>query len=270
MRFLVASTLALGLGASCVNQDGSVFIEGAVPIPGDCTVAAGAKEFLSNGVLDVSSPRSYTAALQVVTNLPATFSNTNVTEDKTKSPNYPNYGATDNNVIIFDSAETSFSFAANPDIVAPDAFACDDTSCATNEKAPSVNALAGTVFNTQTQLNGKTIVFAEAISSTLSTDLAAAFDGVLKFPTDRVRVVADIVLKGTTTGNGDLRPVTTFSFPLPIDVCVGCLAPNADFCAGLNAVSVAAAVNSCFEGQDVQTAACQCADGSFVTDAACP
>jgi hypothetical protein len=278
MRILLASTLALGLGASCVNQDGSVFIEGAAPMPDNCEpTLANAAGFLPKGILDIAAPRSYTAALQVVTNLPSTFNNTNVSDDKSKSPNYPAYGATDNNVIILDSVETAFSFPANPDIVAPDAFQCDDTTCSTNENARTVTALAGSVFNTQTQLNGKQLIFAEALSATLSTDLAAAFDAVLKTPDDRVTVVADMIVKGTTTGNGDLRPLTTFSFPLPIEVCIGCIEPTEAVCGRLNAVPVATGASTCFAGQDSAgklkpTAQCECvgAPGVEAPAGGCP
>lgn len=268
MRRLIIASLGLGLAAaSCVNDDGSVFIEGALPLTPDeeCNVDAGQNKFVFSGTLDVLTPHSFQAALKVVTNLPSTFNNTDVTSGDTRAPNYPDYGSTDNNVIIIDAAEIDYEFtipAANVGDVNPDAFECDaDTGvCKSNANAPTVVRVSGSVFNKQTSLNSASAVLVEAVSQTVAAELNTAFAGVLTNPTQVVRVVATMRLKGTTTGNGDLRDITTFPFPFPIDVCRGCITPNQDFCEGVDedADFVATPQDTCFVGQDFPQGQCRC------------
>lgn len=284
MRSLIAAAslasvaLGLGLGTSCVNDDGSVFIQGALPIdPGDdCQVAADGDTFLAAGVLDLRNPRSFQSALKVITNLPATFNNQDVTQGTAQSPNFPDYGATDNNVIIFDSSETSFSFQVAQEIADaadPDVFSCDDQgTCKTNENKPTISPVAGTVFNKQTQLNTEAVVFVEAINAAFAQTLKDNLGDALKFPGQRVRVVATVRLKGTTTGNGDLRDISTFPFPLPVDVCNGCLTPDNEFCDENDAdFQAVVGAEACFAGQDFVLGQCFCkSDGSLLDNVACP
>ncbi len=282
-RLSIAASLAtvaigIGLGSSCVRDDGSVFIQGALPIdPGeDCQVAASGNTFIAAGVLDLRNPRSFQSALKVITNLPSTFNNTDVSSGTTQAPNYPDYGATDNNVIIFDSSETTFSFQVAQEIADaadPDVFECDEQgTCATNADKPTISPVAGTVFNKQTQLNTEAVVFVEAINAAFAQTLKDNIGEALKLPGQRVRVVATVRLKGTTTGNGDLRDISTFPFPLPVDVCNGCLTPDNEFCED-NAATFAPVIGAeaCFAGQDFVLGQCICdSDGSLLDNAACP
>ncbi len=270
MRRLVVSSfvssLVLGIAGSCVTDDGSVFIQGALPInpANDCKVAAGGADFVFGGTLDVLTPHSFQAALKVVTNLPATFNNTDVTSGDARAPNYPDYGATDNNVIVFDEAEIDYSFVVPVDQIAdvnPDAFACDgDGKCASNPNAPTVVQVAGSVFNPQTSLNSASVVLVEAISQTVAAELNTAFENALENPTQRVRVVATVRLKGSTTGNGGLRDISTFPFPFPVDVCRGCLTPNQEFCESVDeeADFVSTPQDTCVVGQDFAQGVCVC------------
>ncbi len=262
MRLALVASLSLSLAASCVvEDDGTVFVQGALPLDpaDDCVAQADSEIFLSSGLLDILEPRGYTAALQVVTNLPSTFSGGEVNKDV----NYPDYGATDNNIIIFSSAEIDFEFQVGAgDVAAVEGvqidgaavFACDGTTCTATGQKPAVS---GTVFNEQTSLSSTAAVFLEAMSATDAVFFAEALAGVLQFPSDRARIIAKMRLKGTTTGNGEL---TTFTFPFPIDLCRGCLVPNADFCEGKGAVLVPnAAQDVCFLGQDHDAVAeCRC------------
>lgn len=280
-RLKIAASLAtiafgVGFGSSCVNDDGSVFIQGALPIdPGeDCQVNAGGDTFLAAGLLDLRNPRSFQSALKVITNLPSTFNNQDVTKGDQQSPNYPDYGPTDNNVIIFDSAETTFSFQVAQEVADaadPDVFECNDQgTCTTNVDKPTITPVAGTVFNTQTQLNTEAVVFVEAINAAFAQTLKDNIGAALTLPGQRVRVVATVRLKGSTTGNGDLRDISTFPFPLPVDVCNGCLTPDAQFCEDNDAAFQAVVgAEACFAGQDFVLGQCICADGSVLDNAAC-
>ncbi|MDP2340028.1 MAG: hypothetical protein Q8O67_03645 [Deltaproteobacteria bacterium] len=281
MRLVLVAALSAGFASSCVKDDGSVFVEGAVKVDPAanprCSAEADASVFLPNGLLDVLEPRGFNVALQVVTNLPSTFNNTDVTKNDSQSPNYVDYGSTDNNIIIMESAEIDFVFQVGADDVATveaaqidgdQVFNCNGTTCAAVGQKPAVS---GTVFNEQTTLSSSSIVFLEALSATDGQAFGDALDGVLEFPNDRARIVANIRLKGTTTGNGDLRPITTFTFPFPIDLCKGCLLPNAEFCDAKGGAALEAIVagDTCFPGQDDALFVCRCDDGSVVGGADC-
>ena len=282
MRLLVAAALAVGLGSSCVKEDGAVFIQGVVPLDDECiAVAARAGQiFSASGLLDVLDPRGFTAALQVVTNLPSTFSNADLTQSKTQSPNFQGYGPTDNNIIIFEKAEVDFEFqvANDDDVAAVEAveiagspvFSCSGTVCTAKGQQPAVS---GAVFNEGQTLSTPAIVFLEAMSATDADAFEQAFEQVLKFPDDRARIIVNMRLQGTTTGNGDIRPITTFGFPFPIDLCRGCIIPNADLCEDVDATlnDVATPPVACFIGQDTGPfATCNCEDGALVGREACP
>ena len=282
MRLVAVAALSLAVVGplACVEEDGSVFIQGAVPVEApDCSVEADSDVFAADGRLDILQPRGFTVALQVVTNLPSTFSNQDVTKSDTQAPNFPDYGSTDNNIAIFDSAEIDFEFQVGVDDVevveaaeidGAAVFACDGSTCKANGQKPKVS---GSVFNEQTTLSSSSIIFVEAISATDAQAFADALDGVLELPGDRVRVIADVRLSGSTTGNSEF---TTFSFPFPIDLCRGCLVPNAEFCEDANATLVPAPPaildgRRCFgPGQDeFSTAFCRCDDGTVLDGVAC-
>ena len=277
MRHLIAtaSLAALGLGSSCINTDASVFVQGALPInpEEDCVVDANGDTFVAAGLLDLSNPHAFKAALKVVTNLPATFSNQDVSQGRTASPNYPNYGAVDNNVITFSESSTTFSFTVgNVASVRGDSFKCDEATGECFKEAETVSPVSGTVFNTQTQLNTEAVVFVEPINLSLANELkdSLANGAELDFPGKRISVVANVTLKGNTTGNAGIRDLSTQPFPLLVEVCNGCLIPDADFCKGKDSkLKKVADATACFPGQDVATGFCECDDGTPLDNKAC-
>ena len=265
MRHLLPGALGLiAVGSlGCVEDDGSVFIESALAIePPDCVVEAKSGTLLAAGLFDILNPvRGYQAALKVRTNLPATFTNTDVTQGDTKAPNYPEYGATDNNIIIFKNASVDFSFVTDAETAAgvADNFTCDGANTCTRPGADSL--VSGSVFNVNTSLSTEAVVFLEAISAAEATLFKDTFADVLTSTSARQRIIANIRVQGATTGNGE---ISSFPFPFAIDLCKGCLAPDNDFCAALPAnagvVAEARSVDSesCFLGQDFPTASCFC------------
>ncbi len=317
---LTALVSGLAFANGCVEQDAAMFIEGVLPLKAPaCSVSNTDTVFQSSGTLDLlaAAGSGYTAFLKVRTNLPATFNNTDVSQDQTRSPNYPDYGPVDNNVVIFESAaidmtiesdQASLSaFKVEADKLKRDGvrFTCTAAECSTNPNddasAREVVPAAGTVFNIQTTLNSPQVVVTEVLSGNAATILLKTFtaaqaglideDGLLKakeaqeinllaVPSQRQRVQTNISLTGTTTGNGDLRPVTSYDFPFGIDVCIGCLRPTAEFCEQFDALvfeiegndAAAADVENCIDSQDIPTAFCGCArddgthDGRIVTN----
>ncbi len=285
MRAALASILAAGglLATSCVDNDHSVFIEGALPVlPGECKVSAADVDFLSSGTFDLLAAGGYTAVLKVRTNLPSTFSGQELAQSKTRAPNYPNYGPADNNVVIFDAAEIEYTFETDEltaqRLVATAAkqefsgeLKCSGPSCTLGTRQV---AAAGSVFNTQTSLNAPAAIPAQALPPDLGVELArlyrqAALDAgsdatnltLLTAPGDRQRVIANVALIGKTTGSGDLRPIKTFAFPYPIDLCLGCLIPDDGFCDDLNAVTGGEAEDRpCIDGVDFAARSCFCKD----------
>ena len=320
---LTALVSGLAFANGCVKQDAAMFIEGALPLKAPaCTVANTDTVFQPSGTLDLlaAAGSGYTSFLKVRTNLPATFNNTDVAQDQSRSPNYPDYGPVDNNVVIFESAaidltiqgdiDSLSAFGTAASAAAGDTgvrFTCQPGECSTNPNgdaaAREVVPAAGTAFNVQTTLNSPQVIVTEALSGNTATillntfidaakiagalndvgqvnaDVAREFN-LLALPGQKQRVQTNISLTGTTTGSGDLRPVTSFDFPFGIDVCIGCLRPDAAFCEKFDAVVVdldkggaaAAKVEGCIASQDIATAACGCVgadgkpDGRIVTN----
>lgn len=291
--------VGLASGSCVVEEDVAMFIEGALPATAPaCVVKSTDTVFLSQGVLDLGLKSGYAASLKVRTNLPATFNNQDVTQDQGRSPNYPDYGAVDNNVVTFESADISFSFKADANTILglktriaegannPDSplagvnLTCDVDTCTTSTVI-TVPA-AGTVFNTQTQLNTATVVNLELLPSDLVRKFDALYAAVrdidgdnldvrtyLDTPAELQRLNLEIVLRGRTTGNQNFRKVTSAPYPFDINICVGCLAPTPEICAGFNALAVTFEdVEACLPSQDDATGACVCADtdGDFLPD----
>lgn len=290
MRAALATILAAGglLTAGCVDNEAVVFIEGAQPLLSpDCRVDAADNDFSSNGTFDLLGGSGYTAVLKVRTNLPSTFSGQDVAQGRTQSPNYPNYGGADNNVVIFNGAEIEYSFVTDQltseKLVATatrEGFtgelecraAVEGDLLRTCTLGKRTVALSGSVFNTQTSLNGASAIATQAFPPDLGIELARLYKqtatdagtaatnlALLTAPTDRQRVIASVALLGQTTGNGDLRSLKTFAFPYPVDLCLGCLIPDQSFCADREAV--AAVVNTdgaCIAGVDIAVTACFC------------
>jgi hypothetical protein len=285
MRLPLTAILAASLGAAgCMEEEAAMFIEGALPlVPDQCEVAAQDSVFLPSGTLDLGrGGGGYTGFLKVRTNLPATFNNQDVQRDQQRAPNFPDYGAVDNNVVIFESAEVTFSFQSDADTIGTLSAAARQVGganleCAGNEcRSPVAEIIpaAGTVFNTQTQLNQPSVVVSEIISGATAQTLkavyaqAAELDGdllternFLDVPGETQRINLEIVLVGRTTGSQNLRAVRSAPFPFGVDICIGCLAPDAGFCRMFDAVPVAIPeAQACITGQDFATAVCVCVD----------
>lgn len=279
MRPLLPLVL-LGLAsASCtVATDESIFVEGVVPPEVSATDGCSFKAVQSNpvfstgGIYDIGgASRGYFAALQVRTNLPSTFSTTDVSSSRTQSPNYPNYGPVDNNVVIFENAKISYEVltdeetgkalqAAASTLNPPQNLKCVKGVCAIEEVTVTAG---GTVFNQQTSLNTASIASTELVSFSLATNLKQIAEraGVLSAPADRLKMIATVSIVGSTTGNGEIRKVTSFPLPFPIDLCIGCIAANEDICDNFDAIVVAnpnAADEVCIAGQDRPFQVCAC------------
>lgn len=251
----VFSTLlmALGtvtLGSGCVQEQGAMFISGALPVdPPDCSAQAGGNEYRGIGTLDLGDDgalaNDYTVALEVTTNLPATFNTQDLQRSEISTPNYPDYGNADTNVIFFQGLEVYFQDEDGADLPQ-----------LPTQGAPRESAVGGSVFNRQTTLNAQAAVFAPLLTSLEAQRLAnIAFTAPLVGnPDARARLVARVRMIGRTTGGSTVRS-PEFSFPL--EVCRGCLYAlgadaNGDCPAGTNLEPQ----EFCFEGQDLPVAAC--------------
>jgi hypothetical protein len=279
MRAPLFAALVLGGLTSCtVDTDESIFIEGVLPPNDECKVSAGDIVFQPSGVYDIGGARSgYDAALKVRTNLPSTFSSGDVGQSKTQSPNFPNYGPVDNNVVIFESAVVEYEIqtdAATGDALQAASesvgqnLTCTDGVCTI--KAQTVTA-TGTVFNTQTNLNAASIATAELVPLSLANALndivvEAGSATPLASPGGRLRLIATVSIVSSTTGNGDLRKIKSFPLPYPIDLCRGCLLPSEELCEEFTAIPFGAVdadgepLLTCRPGQDVPSAGCFCVE----------
>jgi hypothetical protein len=238
-------------------EQGSIFIEGARQLVPPCTVSTG-NTFQSQSLLDIGTTpetaNDLLVPLQVVTNLPATFSTQDVGQDGTRSPNYPNYGATDNNVVTFSEAEAFLTTDADRGSEA----ALTEEGLPTSDSNARVTAIGGTVFNTQTQLSQKQIVFVTAITTEdaalLQQDPFVA-DAINGDPTKTVKVTVNLRINGNTTGNATVRSAP---FPYQVELCQGCLFQAVTDCdpetAGDQPPSLAETCNS---GQDIPALTCE-------------
>lgn len=287
---LVAASLA---SAGCVEEDAAMFIEGVLPLPpGNCEVQSTGTVFDDSGQLDLNINRGYSASLKVRTNLPSTFSNQDVTQGRTQSPNFPNYGSVDNNVVIFETAEVTFSLQSDAATIGALSaaasqvnganLACSATACGspldlTGQPIPEIVPAGGTAFNIQTQLQREALVSTDLLSAVTAQTLRAVYEKaaeleaanlddrtLLDTPGETQRLTVEVVLVGRTTGSQGLRLVRSAAFPFAVDICFGCLAPDADRCETFGAVPIEAedAGDACIEGQDFITTACGCDDGA--------
>jgi hypothetical protein len=265
MRAPVFAALVFSALASCQANDEAIFIEGVLPPDKDCLVSSAGLVFLPSGAYDLGGAQSgYTAALKVRTNLPSTFKNSDVGV----SPNYPNYGPVDNNIVIFDSAEVEYELqtdAATGVLLAQNSngqLSCDAGVCTIG---PRTVTASGTVFNSQTNLNTASLVATELIPLDLAERLKNLNDnlganGPLAAPGGRLKLIATVSVVGSTTGSGEIRKVKSFPLPYPIDLCVGCLVATEEFCTPFNAVAVTnpSTDKICSVGQDQVVSACFC------------
>lgn len=292
---LTALVVASLTTTACVEEDAAMFIEGVLPVEaGVCVVASTATVFDNSGILDLNADRGYSAALKVRTNLPSTFSGQDVSQGRTQSPNYPNYGIVDNNVVIFETAEVTFTLQSDADTIGALSaaasqvnganLACSATACgspldAVGQPIPDIVPAGGTAFNEQTGLNGEALVSADIVSGATAQTLKAVYQKaaeleaanleartLLDVPGETQRLTVEVVLVGRTTGSQGLRLVRSAAFPFAVDVCLGCLKPDDALCEEFNARSFFSegAEDVCIEGQDFQTSVCACADAQGI------
>jgi hypothetical protein len=275
MRRVLSGALVACAGlAGCVEDDGSVFIEGVIPIDRDteCVANAASIVFVNAGSYDLAPAaealQGYTAALKVRTNLPSTFTTADLATSRGQAPNYPNYGPTDNNIVIFESATVNFTFVTtDPAVIAAatnGGFTCDaETNVCTGEGSRQL--ISGSVFNLNTAIGSASAVFLEAFSAAEAAKFKEIFSGSLEGSSKKSqRIVAEMSVQGVTTGSGSSRPVKSFPYPFSIDLCVGCLNPSNEFCegletaGGLTASKVLVEELPCIEGQDALFSVCWC------------
>ena len=292
MRPAVISALAIGLvsASSClVAEDSSVFIEGALPIiPDDCSVSAADQVFLASGILDLGAAGvgGYTSFLKVRTNLPATFNNQEVQQSQQQSPNFPDYGSVDNNVITMKQARLTLSIKGRVEQIAELATAsqgaldCNGDTCTFGGDVET--SASGTVFNVQQNLSSAQAIPTQLLPAVQATALRAILDDpatklteIFADPTDSLELQVEARLVGNTSGNGAVREVITLPFPFNIKLCLGCLNPSQQTCdafagAGTSApVAFADDIAVCVAGQDIAVSQCVCANGAPVDDGGC-
>jgi len=200
--------------------------------------------------------------------------------------------------------DTIAALAGGLDGVGAGQLLCSGGTCATDqeEEVPA----AGVVFNVQTTLNAPTVVVAELISSTTAQALSQAYRqaqldeglliadatgpiniggatfriddakgaelgnrNLLALPSQRQRLNVEVSLVGETTGSVDLRPVKSAVFPFGIDICFGCIQPDAAFCSLYDAEPEDASGVTCVPGQDTLTATCVCPTGTALVNNIC-
>lgn len=233
-RTLALAALATGasLAAGCdpPPEQGTAFIEGVLGLEApDCLVDPGDQTFVAGALLDVGfdpnglDANSLILPLKVRTNLPSTFSTQQLTQDQQRSPNFPNYGNVDTNVITFTTSEIFFSTDADRG----DELQLQNPGTPLNDNTARRTGVSGVAFNEQTQLLSESVVFTTGISKEDAAALAAEpfiSDGLVNADS-RVRVILNVRLEGTTSGNALVR---TPLFPFGVDLCRGCLIPQCD------------------------------------------
>ena len=254
-RSLAFAALAAGtsLAVACdpPPEQGTAFIEGVLQVEApECVVNPGDEVFVAGTLLDVgfepdgSDANDVVLPLKVRTNLPSTFSTQQLTRDQTGSPNFQNYGNVDNNVITFTTSEVFYSTDSDRD----DELQLQNPGTPVNDNTARRVGVSGVAFNEQTQLLSESVVFATGISKEDAAALAAEpfISEALVNAGSRVRVIANIRLEGTTTGNAIVR---TPPFPFGINLCRGCLVdPDLNCPAGQVQTQL-----GCFRGQDLPT-----------------
>jgi hypothetical protein len=258
------STLPLmalaAFASACVEEQGAMFISGALPISPDtqCIArpnAGAAGFYLASGVLDLGQDGTvagdYTLALEVTTNLPAAFTTQDVTRSRQEQPNYPNYGNADTNVINFQYAEVYFTDESGdpvPQLPTSDPSGIRET------------AVGGSLYNEQTGLNAKAAIFVPLLTGIEAQRLAniALTQPLVGNPDARATIVGHVRVVGRTTGGGTVR---TPAFVFPLEICRNCLlAAGADANGNCPAGTVLTPLKQgddyCQVGQDYVSAAC--------------
>lgn len=254
---LLIAISAAALASGCVEEQGSIFISGALPVTSDdgCVADPAGNLYSASGLLDLGidgrAPGDYTVALEVTTNLPATFTTQDVTEAEQESPNYPNYGNADTNVVIFEEMEVYF--------VDERGEAIPQLPSETPDTSHRVSVIGGSVFNQQTTLNAKAALFAPLLTNEeaellSSVQLTQELSGN---PDARVTIFARVRINGRTTGASTVRSP---EFTYPLELCRGCLfrfGADADGNCPAGTTLTPAEEPPCFEGQDAPSAICQ-------------
>lgn len=293
MRRSIQSALVLTLGlagsTACVEEDPSVFIEGVLPIlPDACEVSAADQVFLPSGRLDLGAAGvgAYRSFLKVRTNLPATFNNQDNQQSRQRTPNFPNYGSADNNIITMKESRLEISISGRVDQLqaladlGSEQLSCNADACTFTQDA--VAPATGSVFNQQQNLSTPAAIATELLpaaqASALADLISQDLPGIMpKGPSDTLTVNVAATLVGNTSGNGALRDTITLPFPFTIEVCFGCLQPSQETCdlyatPGTSQPFPAPPADerfTCFAGQDIGVNACTCADGSLVDANGC-
>lgn len=224
---MLAALAALGLvgaaAAGCAPPENpGAFIEGILPIsPAKSCEVTPNDNFIATSRLDIgigaNNANALVLAAKVVTNLPNTFNSSDQTEARTRSPNYPDYGNANTNILNFQAAEVFFTSDADR----PDGAVLEGFNLATDPDSPRRTGVGGTVYNTQTQLNTGAAIIATAIT----TDDAVTLQ-TIPYVTDNIaasgqaRILVNIRLAGVTSGGASVR---TPAFTFPVDLCAGCL-----------------------------------------------
>jgi hypothetical protein len=221
---------AFAAGCDPPPEQGTAFIEGVLALEApECSADAGDNTFVAGALLDVGfdpngvDANSLVLPLKVRTNLPSTFSTTTLTQDQTRSPNYPSYGNVDTNVITFTTSEIFYSTDADRG----DELQLQNPGTPLNDNTARRIGVSGVAFNEQTQLLSESVVFTTGIAKEDAAALAAEpfVSAGLVNADSRVRVIVNMRLEGTTTGNALVR---TPLFPFGVDLCRGCLIPDCD------------------------------------------
>lgn len=250
--------LAAALASGCVEEQGAMFISGALPLTPDTQcVATPSGLYLARGLLDLGQDGTvagdYTIAVEVTTNLPATFSTQDVTRSRQEQPNFPNYGNADTNVIIFQHAEVYFTDERGQPVP-------QLPSNQVGGPEPRKSVIGGSLYNVQTTLNAKTALFAPLLTSIEAQFLSniALTQPLVGNPDARTTIIGHMRMVGRTTGGSTVRsPVFTF----PLELCRNCLLAfgadaNGDCPPGTTLTPLTPGDDFCHVGQDMPSAVC--------------
>lgn len=233
MRTFVIMAGLAGVAGCGSASDGAAFIEGVLRAPAPlCTGDPQSTDFEPSARVDIDNgagaATSFLVPLKVRTSLPATFNQQNVTQDQTRSPNFPVYGQADNNIISFENSEVVFT--TNDDTDDP---ALTLEGIPTSERNKRITGVSGVAFNLQTNVLAPSVVYVTALTERDIALLRAdpIVNEVIYATSDNrtirstYRIFANMRLVGRTSGGNAVR---TPPFPFPIDLCAGCLSEKPD------------------------------------------
>ena len=260
-------TLGVALFAGCNPpvEQGEAFIQGVIGVTApDCVANPQSNTFKGGALLDIGidagTANNLILPLEVLTNLPSTFSSQTLSEDKTKSPNFPNYGTTDPNVITFTSSEV---FVTTDEDRGNQLQLGQVDGTPVNDASKRITSTSGVVFNEQTQLLSAAAMFATAITKGDAALLQnEPFVSGAIGAGGLAHIIVNLRVVGKTTGSAS---VVTPPFPFPVDLCEGCLTavPDCGIDVGDPAnpnddkpIAPIADPRGCFVGNDFPTLTC--------------